>query len=339
LSGDEASSRHEALSLERPVLDRVPLVDRLVDLLADDAVLVVFVVMGIGSGIGAIRVKGVALGPAAALFVGLAVGAANESLSATEGLDVLRELGLVLFTYALGLAFGPTFLASMRRDGTKAVALTAGLIVVLAGLCALMAEFLDLSPADRAGLFAGSTTNTPSLQAASEAVSAGDPVVAYSVAYPAAVASMLVVTTLLLGRHLPLPAKLEPPPGPAHHEPIVAWTVHVLDNDESSLDELRARFPGITFSRIEHDGQVSVATNDRRLSPGDRVVVLGPELAVAACCRRLGERSDRHLALDRTAIDFRRVVVSNRRLAGQRLGDLDLPGRFGGAVTRVRVGD
>jgi putative transport protein len=68
-------------------------------------------------------------------------------------------------------------------------------------------------------------------------------------------------------------------------------------------------------------------------------VVLGPEPAVAACCRHLGERSDHHLALDRTTLDFRRVVVSNRRLAGQRLGDLDLTSRFGVTVTRIRRGD
>ena len=62
----------------------------------------------------------------------------------------------------------------------------AALVVALAGMCALVADVFDLTPADRAGLFAGSATNTPSLQAASEAVTTGDPVVAYSLAYPAA---------------------------------------------------------------------------------------------------------------------------------------------------------
>jgi putative transport protein len=82
-----------------------------------------------------------------------------------------------------------------------------------------------------------------------------------------------------------------------------------------------------------------VATGDQRVTPGDRLVVIGPEPAVAACCQLLGERSDRHLALDRTALDFRRVVVSNRRLAGQRLGELDLTSRFGVTATRLRRGD
>ena len=167
-----------------------------------------------------------------------------------------------------------------------------------------------LSPADRAGLFAGSATNTPSLQAASEALTSGDPVVAYSLAYPAAVISMLVIVTLLLGHHLPLPAKLEPRAPPGRAEPIINWTILVTNDSQPALDELRRLYPGITFSRIEHDGTVRVATGSQRVAPGDRLVVLGPEPAVAACCQHLGEKSDRHLALDRSTLDFRRIVVS-----------------------------
>jgi len=311
----------------------------IVDVLADDAILLVFVAVGIGAGLGAVRIKGVALGPAAALFVGLAIGAADESLSGADGLELLRELGLVLFTYTVGLASGPTFVTGLRRGGAKTLGVTVALVIALAGMCAAVAEIFDLTPADRAGLFAGSATNTPSLQAASEAVTTGDPVVAYSLAYPAAVVSMLVVVTLLLGRHLPLPAKREPPPPPARAERIVNWTVLVTTDSQPVLGELRHAYPGIAFSRLEHAGMVSVATADQRVAPGDRLVVIGPEPAVGACCRHLGERSDRHLALDRSTLDFRRVVVSNRRLSGQRLGDLDLTSQFGVLATRIRRGD
>jgi putative transport protein len=309
-----------------------------IDVLADDSILLVFLVIALGAGIGAVRIKGVSLGPAAALFAGLAVGAVDESLSEASGLELLRELGLVLFTYTIGLASGPTFFAGLRRGGTQTIVATCALVAALAGLCALAASALDFTAADRAGLFAGSTTNTPALQAASEAAVDGDPVVAYSLSYPAAVVSMLVIVTLLLGRRLRLPANLEPPP-PARTERIVNWTVHVTTADRPTLGELRARYPGVGFSRVEHEGTVSVATADQHLHCGDAVVVLGPEATVAELCRRVGERSDRHLPLDRTELDFRRVVVSNRRLAGKRLADLDLAHNHGVTVTRVRRGD
>ena len=311
----------------------------MLDVLVDDPVLLIFVVIGVGAGVGSVRVRGVSVGPAAALFVGLAFGAIDESVSTADGLGRFRELGLVLFTYTLGLASGPTFFAGLRHGGARAVALTVGLIAVLGGMCAAAAELLGLPAADRAGLFAGATTNTPALQAAAEAVNTGDPVVAYSLAYPTAVASMMVVLTLLLGRKLRLPAKLEPPAPPARRVDVVNWTVRVTEPALPTLAEMRPEHPGIGFSRVEHAGTVQIATGDHRLVPGDSVVVLGPKDVVAAFCSRVGRRSDRHLPLDRSTIDFRRVAVSNRKLAGKRLGELDLGSRFGVTATRVRRGD
>jgi putative transport protein len=310
-----------------------------VDLLAGDPVLLAFLVIGLGAGVGAIRARGVALGPAAALFVGLAIGAIDESLSGASGLALLRELGLVLFTYTIGLASGPTFVNGVRRGGIAAIAVTVALVAGLAALCAGVAGVLDLEPAERAGLFAGSTTNTPALQAASEAVASGDPVVAYSLAYPSAVIVMLAMVTLVLGRRVRLPATLEPHPAPRRSDRIVNMTIEVTAGELPTLGELRARYPGIGFSRVERDGVVEVATAENRLARGDVVVVLGPEAAVTAFACDVGVRSDRHLPLDRSQLDFRRIVVSNRRLAGQRLADMDLPHHYGVIPTRVRRGD
>lgn len=311
----------------------------LVDFFAKDSVLLVFIVMAVAAAVGSIRLKSVALGPAAALFAGLGVGAIDESFSGAAGLGVLRQLGLVLFTYTLGLAAGPAFFAGLRRGGARAAMVTVALIGVLAGICAIAARVLDLAAADRAGLFAGSTTNTPALQAAAEAGDAGNPVVAYSLAYPTAVAAMLIVSTLLLGRRLPLPARLTPPPPEPRGERIVSWTVLVRMEGLPSIAELSRRYSHLAFSRIEHDGTVTIANSGDRLIPGDAIVAIGPEPAVTAFCEAVGERSERHLPLDRSVLDFRRIVVSNRRMAGRTLAELDLIRQHGVTVTRVRRGD
>jgi putative transport protein len=310
-----------------------------VEFLADDPILLVFVVIGVAAALGAVRARGVSIGPAAALFVGLGVGAVDKSLSGAGGLGVLKELGLVLFTYTVGLASGPTFFGGLRRGGARAVVTTVVLVLVLGSLCALAARMLDLPAADRAGLFAGSGTNTPTLQAAVEAVPQGDPVVAYSLAYPAAVVAMLVITTLELGRRRHLPALLGPPAVAARAERLVNWTVQVQRSPPVAMSDLGERYPGLAFSRVEHEGAVSVAIGEQRLVPGDAVVVIGPEPIVVEFCADVGVRSDRHLPLDRTDIDFRRIVVSNRRLAGCALSELDLVRRYGVTVTRVRRGD
>lgn len=311
----------------------------MVHLLAADPVLLAFLVIGLGAGVGAIRVRGVSLGPAAALFVGLAVGAVDASLSGAAGLSVLRELGLVLFTYTIGLASGPTFVAGVRRGGLVAVGATVALVLAGAGICAAVAEVLGLSGADRAGLFAGATTNTPALQAATAAVDSGNPVVAYSLAYPTAVAAMLVMISLVLSRRLPVPAALDTTEDRPGSEHVINWTVRVTATDLPTLDELRSRYPGIGFSRLRTAGEVRIAVGRHRLVPGDVVVVLGPEAVVATFTADVGERSDQHLPLDRAQLDFRRILVSNRRLAGRRLGEIDLPGHHGVVPTRIRRGD
>jgi putative transport protein len=309
-----------------------------VDFLVDEPLLLVFIVVGVGAACGTVSIRGVSIGPAAALFVGLGVGAIDERLSGVGELGVVRELGLVLFTYTLGLASGPSFFAALRRGGAAAIAVTGALVGVLAVMTAVVAAAFGLTAADRAGVFAGATTNTPALQAAVEAVDDGDPVVGYSLSYPAAVLAMLVVLTLLLGRRLPLPASLEPTPAPPP-EPLINWTVRIERDDLPPLGRLRERYPGLGFSRIEHAGVVSVARADDAVDRGDLLVVVGPGSVVEAFCRDTGARSDHHLPLDRSSLDFRRVVVSNRRVAGARVGELGLEDRFGVSVTRIRRGD
>lgn len=308
------------------------------DVLADEPVLLALIVVGLGAAIGAVRVRGLSLGPAAALLVGLAAGAVDDSLSGAAGLEMLRELGLVLFVYTVGLASGPSFANGVRRGGAAAITSTVVLVAGLGAASAGLAALLDLSPADRAGLFAGASTNTPALQAASDGLESGDPVIAYSLAYPTAVVAMLVMTTLVLSRRPPLPVRLDVPAAP-RPERIINWTVKVSAADLPALVELRRRHPGLGFSRIGHDGAVRVATEEQRLDPGDVVVVVGPESTVQTFTREAGQRSDVHLPLDRGTIDFRRILVSNRQLAGRRLVDLDLTHRYGVVATRVRRGD
>jgi putative transport protein len=93
------------------------------------------------------------------------------------------------------------------------------------------------------------------------------------------------------------------------------------------------------MSYLERDGRTRVVSPDEQLQPGDRVVVVGPGPNVTAAITHLGRRLDAHLADDRTTVDFRRFVVSDRRVAGRTVTELDLPGRFGGVLTRVRRGD
>jgi putative transport protein len=313
----------------------------MIQTLADNAVALAFLAIGLGAIVGAVRVKGVALGAAGALFAGLAIGAIDERLGASPGLATIKTLGLVFFTYTVGLASGPSFFSGVRRGGAKALALAVALVATLGLMVTAVEAVIGGGPAVRAGLFAGSTTNTPALEAAIEALrGAGqnDPVVAYSIAYPFAVLMMILVQQRVLRGGLFVPARAVEA---GERQPTVSWTVAVTAEALPPLGELRTiDGQALAFSRYRRpDRGVKVATNDVVLRAGDLVTVVGPASAVEAFTAANGTRSDEHLALDRGTLDFRRMAVSNRKVAGRTVADLDLAAQYGAAITRVRRGD
>jgi putative transport protein len=313
--------------------------------LTSDPLLVLFVVVALGAAVGRIRIRGVGLGPAAALFAGLAISAIEPDLADLPA--IIPLFGLALFIYTIGLASGPAFFGGLRQDGLR---VSLGVVVLLAAIGVTVAgvsELFDFDAGARTGLFAGSQTNTPALSASLEQlapeIASGettDPVVGYSLAYPLGVLSMIVAAGWSL-RRVDHPGRRGPVPNEGHRQgTTTSVTVIVTRTDLPTLGELRSwEGERLAFSRVEHDGEVDLATNDVRLHAGDLCTVIGTPDAVDRFVAWAGRRSERHLALDRRKLDFRRVSVSRRDLAGVRLRDVDLEGRFGAMATRVRRGD
>jgi putative transport protein len=325
-----------------------------VGVLTSDPLLVLFIVVGVGAAVGRLRIKGVGLGPAAALFIGLAASAIEPDLA--ELPVIIPLFGLALFIYTIGLASGPAFFSGLRHDGARVSAAVVVLLLTVGGTVALVSELFDFDAGARAGLFAGSQTNTPALSAALEGlateITAGevtDPVVGYSLAYPLGVLSMIAAAQFSLrrsGRNAGRQGRphadrgADPPADGPRQRNVTSATLLVERHDMPQLGDLR-HWNGeqLAFSRVERDGDVDLATNDIRLEPGDLCTVIGSPAAIDRFVAWAGRRSERHLALDRDKFDFRRVSVSRRELAGIHLRDLDLEGRFGATATRVRRGD
>ncbi|MFZ4720075.1 MAG: aspartate:alanine exchanger family transporter [Ilumatobacteraceae bacterium] len=312
--------------------------------LIDNPLLLLFLVVGVGAALGQVRIKGIALGPAAALFVGLAVSAADDRLANTP--TIVQQIGLALFIYTVGLASGPSFLAELRRGGARVLVGVAVLLGAVALVVVGVASMLGLDTGARGGLFAGSLTNTPALSAAisslGDRITSGDvtdPVVGYSLAYPLGVLTMLLAAAWSLRRATRRAAAAGEPVETGAAE-LTNATLMVVRADLPALGELR-HWEGtrLAFGRYEHDGVVQLATTDVQLAQGDLCTVIGAPDDVERFLAWAGERSGRHLPLDRAMLDFRRISVSNRKLAGVHLRELDLEGRFGATITRVRRGD
>ncbi len=316
-------------------------------MLTSDPLLVLFVVVALGAALARVRIKGVGLGPAAALFAGLAVSAANPDLAELPA--IIPLFGLALFIYTVGLASGPAFFGGLRQDGMRVSIAVAVLLAAIGLTVGGVSALFDFDAGARAGLFAGSQTNTPALSAALEQlapqIASGevtDPVVGYSLAYPLGVVAMIAASgwSLRRVRHPGRHADPSRDSGAPRQGNATSATVVVTRADLPSLGELRSwQGERLAFSRVEHGGDVDLATNDVVLVPGDLCTVIGTPDTVDRFVEWAGYRSERHLALDRKKLDFRRISVSKRELAGVRLRDVDLEGRFGAMATRVRRGD
>jgi putative transport protein len=320
-----------------------------VAILRESPLLLLFLVAALGYLVGRIRVAGFGLGIAAVLFVGLGAGALDPELKLPE---LVSSFGLVLFVYTIGVAGGPGFFASFQRRGLRDSGFAALLTTLAAALTTGAALLLGLDAPLAAGLYCGSTTNTPALAGVVQALREGGvtseaalavPVVAYSVAYPMGVVGVLLALWLV-PRILRADLDEMPPSmraaGLGQH--LVDLTVRVtrLDATHAPLAELRRQHGlRVLFGRLKRGSETRIVDDETRLALGDLVTVIGNDSSVHSMAALLGELSDERLDLDRHAIDFRRIFVSNPALTGKRLAELRLSERFGAIITRIRRGD
>src|SRR5919107_1408850 len=174
--------------------ERKPMFDFIRGLLESSPLLALFLAIAAGYAIGQISFAGVSFGAGAVLFTGLIIGAIAPK-AAPPGL--VGTLGLVMFVYGVGIQFGPQFFASLKGPGLKYIALATVAVVASLLVAMLLAGPLGISLATAAGLFAGSGTSTPTLQAALAAAGNQDPAIGYSVSYPFGVVGPIVLMTIM----------------------------------------------------------------------------------------------------------------------------------------------
>jgi putative transport protein len=309
-------------------------------LLRNSPILLLFVIAALGYLLGKVRVRGLGLGVAAVLFVGLAFGALDPAFKLPE---LVPSFGLVVFVYTVGLSSGPGFFSSLGKRGLGANLVVLGSLIVGALATVLIAKVAGLDGATASGLFCGALTNTPALAGvvdtlksheASEAV-LSLPVVAYSIAYPLGVLGVLTVMAVI-GR------KSDAKDATPDHAVLQTVTVRIGGTEAvgHALGPLLAsRNLRVVAPRIERHGTMGIADPSTVLEEGDLLSLVGPVSQVGKTATLLGEVAKERLDLDRNVLDFRRVMVSNPEVTGVPLSELHLAQRVGAAITRVRRGD
>ena len=301
-------------------------------LLEQQPMIALFLTIALGYLVGEIKFKGLSLGVGAVLFVALAVGwfAPKSVPSAMVG-----TLGLALFLYAVGIQYGKEFFLGLTsRVGQKANVLAA-FAVLLAGAVSLVFIGGPVKVGYALGLFAGSGTSTPALQAAIQALGNDDPAVGYSVAYPFGVAGPILF--LYLGS---LIFKPQIAPAGTGNE-LLEIEIRNPDIAGKSLEEVERTLPGdVRISAVRKDHHNVHASPELLLSQGDVVLTVGQNKEVLEQTRKfLGEVATGRITSDRSDLDYLRVFASKPTVVGIALSDLGKPDGISYSVAQVRRGD
>lgn len=328
------------------------MLDAVIELLVREPLLLLFVVCAVGYPLGRLQIRGNSLGVAAVLFAGLAFGALDPRLKVPE---VVHLLGLVFFVYTVGLSSGAGFFRSFRSGGIAANLLVIGGLSFAAALTVVVANVLGFRGPLAAGLFSGSLTNTPALAAVLQSIEKSglpgavgtllnQPVVGYSITYPGGVIAMIVAVQIMqrvfrtdYAAELARESDVPDPRRQLHTATVRVTKPEVVGR---TIAELGAEHGwDVVFGRTRRGSDLSLVHPQRPLASGDLVTLVGGTSEVAEVISILGEESEEHLEFDHSRMQSTSVFVSNPRVSGQRLSELNLPQKFGAILTRVRRGD
>ena len=308
-------------------------------------------VIAIGITLGKVKVFGISIGVTFVLFAGIVAGHFGFVVD-TAISHFIKEFGLILFVFSIGLQVGPSFFSSFKKDGMMMNLLAASLILL--NVVVVVVLFYIFTPnvtmPSLTGIMSGAVTNTPGLGAAQEALrqlfDAGKideiPQIAlgYAVAYPFGVLG--VILTMILIRFIfrinlekeneKLTAQSDSAEKP---EPFsVVFTSEVLNN--KTIEDIR-NLIGRQFiiSRLKRNNQYFTPHADTVLQQDGVVKIVASLADEEAIISFMGRKTDIDWQESESVLVSRRIIVTQDNINGKTLAKLRLHSIYNVNVTRV----
>ena len=314
------------------------------------SVMILSLVISLGLLLGKIKVANISLGLTWVLFVGITFGYFCFNLD-EHLLHFLKEFGLILFVYSLGLQVGPSFFSSFGKGGLRLNMLAISTIAISIVVTIILFYTTGTPITTMAGILSGAVTNTPGLGAAQQANSdlngIDDPSIAasYAAAYPIGVIGAILIFLLLkyilcihtgkeeeaAKRGLGATEELTVRPFSVcvKNEQIVGRTVR-------QIAEISQR--DFVISRMLVDGAASptdVINGSTVLNLNDKLLITAAPRDIEAIIACLGEP---------TTVDWekcdkghisRRILITRPEINGKTLAQLRIRSLFGANITHV----
>lgn len=303
-------------------------------------------VISVGVLLGKIKVFGVSLGVTFVLFTGILMGHFGFT-GEIHILHFIREFGLILFVFCIGLQVGPSFFSSFKKGGMTLNMLAVG-IVALNIVVALGIYFIDgnIDLPMIVGILYGAVTNTPGLGAAQEALNqlnyTGDPIaLGYACAYPLGVVG--IIGSIIAVRYIcrinlkKEEEELNTQETDMKHMPhMLHLEVRNEAIDGKKLIQVKD-FLGRSFvcSRIRHEGHVSIPSQDTEFHIGDQLFIVCSEEDAEAVTAFIGREIQVDWEKQDTPMVSRRILVTKSEINGKKLGSMHFRGMYGVNVTRI----
>ncbi len=300
------------------------------------AVIIYSLVIALGIAFGKIKILGISFGITWVLFIGLLVSYFGITIS-METEHFVKEFGLILFVYSVGLQVGPGFFASLRKSALGNNGLAASVVVLGVLITILFFYFTDTHISTMAGVMSGAVTNTPGLAAAQAAVKDLHVIgvdnatitLAYAVAYPFAVVGIilsLVILKKVLRVNIEDEKERHRKLGFIQSNRPLSLFIK-LDNRQLIGQPLRKLFKmlnePVIISRMLHNGVIITPRPDLILSEGDVMQFVAPKQLMEKVKLLVGTESDLNL---RTApasnLISRQIVVTRKEITHKRLGTI-----------------
>lgn len=313
-------------------------------------ILIYSFVIAIGIALGKVKIYGISLGITFVLFAGIFVGHFGFKVN-HEMLEFIKEFGLILFVFSIGLQVGPGFFESFKKGGIT-LNLLALSVVFLGGLTTLIIHFITgMSLPVMVGVMSGAVTNTPGLGAAQQAlkqVCENMPEseipnigLGYAVAYPFGVVG-IIMTMLIIKKMGKVEIKkelydFEQSQFPDDELPEkICVSVRNSAFNGKSISEISQLYEfKFVISRILHSGEYFSANADNKVYENDLLLIVCKKQYINKLISDFGGKADLNIFSESDVLKSKQVLVTNSQVIGKDLGSLKLRNKYNINITRV----
>ena len=314
------------------------------------SVMILSLVISLGLLLGKIKVANISLGLTWVLFVGITFGYFCFNLD-EHLLHFLKEFGLILFVYSLGLQVGPSFFSSFGKGGLRLNMLAISTIAISIVVTVILFYTTGTPITTMAGILSGAVTNTPGLGAAQQANSdlngIDDPSIAasYAAAYPIGVIGAILIF-LLLKYILRIHTSKEEEAakrGLGATEELTVRPFSVCVKNEQIVGRTVRQIAEISqrdfvISRMLVDGAASptdVINGSTVLNLNDKLLITAAPRDIEAIIACLGEPTNVDWEKCDKGHISRRILITRPEINGKTLAQLRIRSLFGANITHV----